>query len=320
MGEVVSVRGADPVWGHRPGLAPADFPRTGWGHRGYDAGTVDSFVERAGLELSAAQDQIQDLRQEVDRLHRYIRRQWAAVAAAESAHVQGQDASTRFASPAAQARAVLTQAQEVAERRLADAAERLAEADRVSQARLASADRQAAERLAEADDLVTRRVQNAEKVAAERLDRIDTIANDVITDARREAVRQAAQAQADAHRLLAMARTRYEEIVIRAHQRADHAAELALHSYEQAAEQAGRDADAGRARAELEMKAAYLRTFAKVSRTALQAALEISGREFDRLLGASAADEGAAVQPAVIVLPSSQDGMDYIRITPLTGD
>ncbi len=285
MSEILDVADG---WHFRPEIASAEFPRTGWGHRGYDEAAVDTFVQRTGDELAAAQDQIQDLRLEVDRLHRYIRRQWAAVAAAESPDVAGAELNT--ASPAAQARAVLTQAQEIADRRLADARNRLGEADRLAGERLAQADQRAADLLSQAGDLVTRRIGEADAAAAQRLDRADAIANEVLRDAQQDATKRRAAAQGDAKRLLAVARSCYEDIVIRAHRRADHAAELALHEYEEAATETG---DAGRARAELEIKAAYLRTFAKVSRTALQAALDISGRDFDRLLGASAAAEPA---------------------------
>lgn len=78
---------------------------------------------------------------------------------------------------------------------------------------------------------------------------------------------------------------------MQAHRRADEAAELALHDFEDAAYQS---ADSGRARAELDMKAAYLRTFATVSRAALHAALEVTGREFDRLLAPGAPRTQAA--------------------------
>jgi cell division septum initiation protein DivIVA len=199
-------------------------------HRGYAETSVDAFAGQVVRELSVAEDQITDLRAEVDRLHTYIRRQWTAVAAAEAAGDRSAGRSTPvgdLVSPAAQARAVLHRAQEIADRRLAQADERLAEAE--------------------------------------------TIAEQVLTEA-----------HSDSTRLLLVARSRYEDIVIRAHQRADRAAELALDEFEHH-DGRGTD-DAGRVRAELEVKAAYLRTFAKVSRAALQAALDVTAREFDRLL------------------------------------
>jgi len=328
-------------WAYRSGLRPVDFPRTGWGHRGYEEAAVDDFVSHAEQELTAANTHIDDLRLEVDRLHRYIRRQWAAVAAAESgpggvaalggsalgspggsapggsalgsAGAAASAAGSRSATPAAQARAVLTQAQEIAERRLAEAADRMAEADRTAAARLAHADREVADRLAEADEVATRRIRQAELTAADRLDRVDGVADEVLGDARREALLRRARAQEDAARLLAVARSRYEDIVIRAHQRADQAAEQALHDFEHAAAET---ADASRARAALEMKAAYLRTFAKVSRTALQAALEITGREFDRLLGATAAVEPARLAAYVGVSYSPPLDQDEDPATP----
>ena len=245
-------------WSYRPPGAPAGFPRTTWGHRGYDEASVDVFAQQMARDLATATDQIADLRTEVDRLHRYIRRQWAAVAAAEAASDRsaGRPAATgTLASPAAQARAVLSQAQEIADQRLAQAAQRLAEADRLADDRLLAAGRLADDRLRAADQQVRARL-------------------------------------VDSNRLLLLARARYEDIVVRAHQRADRAAELALDEFES---QNGRRAadrdDVGRAQAELEVKAAYLRTFAKVSRVALRAALDVTAREFDRLLGASASSE-----------------------------
>src|SRR4051794_18189930 len=122
---------SDPAWSYRPELEPSVFPRSGWGQRGYEATAVDSFVDQVIKDRDAAAEQISDLRAEVDRLHRYIRRQWAAVAAAESAGAKQSGRpvdQSGLVSPAAQARAVLSQAQEIAERRLAQADARLGEA------------------------------------------------------------------------------------------------------------------------------------------------------------------------------------------------
>ena len=183
-----------------------------------------AFANAAAPDLSPADlrdDEQPALRAEIDRLHRYIRRQWAAVAAAQSAEAESESRAGAGAgsvgsgpvaagpiSPAAQARAVLRKAQEVADRRLA-----------------------------EAGPHVTRHPRQ------------------------------------DAGRLLLLAPARYGDIVVRAHQRAGLAAEAA------------HDERATPARAELEMKAAYLRTFAKVSRAALQGELEVTAREFEDLLG-----------------------------------
>jgi hypothetical protein len=257
---------------------------------------VDTFVAQVARDRADADGEIADLRTEVDRLHRYIRRQWAAVAAAEAAGARsgsrsgpglragyriGEDGGVT--SPAAQARAVLTQAQEIAERRLRQADERLAQAQVLAADRVRQAERELATRLAEADEAVSRRIASADDVAAQRLARVDGLAEQVLSEARKDAANHRSKAMDDAHQLLQHARNRYEEIVIRAHRRADRAAEVALHEFEDSATD-----DAGRARAELELKAAYLRTFAKVSRAALHAALDVTAREFDRLLGASA--------------------------------
>lgn len=303
---------SDAVWSYRPGLEPAAFPRTGWGHRGYEEPLVDSFVEQVIKDREAADQQISDLRAEVDRLHRYIRRQWAAVAAAETAGAQAAGRpvdAARLVSPAAQARAVLGQAQEIADRRLAQADARLSDAQQQAADRLEHADREVQIKLVDADRQVARLIGAGQDEAAQRLTRVDAIAEQVLTEARQNATRRRARAEDDADQLLLLARTRYEDIVIRAHHRADRAAEVALaeieHSVSTATTPAG---SAGRVRAELEMKAAYLRTFAKVSRAALQAALEVTAREFDRLLGASASRESTYPSPPAIPAPSNPAG------------
>ncbi len=297
-----SIGAVGPGWTYRPPAVSATFTRTPWGHRGYDEAGVDAFADQVAKDLAAAETEIGDLRAEVDRLHKYIRRQWAAVAAAEAA---GDRSAGRIArpgdlvSPAAQARAVLSQAQEIAERRLAEADGRLAEADRVAAERLRAADEQALARLVETDDAVTRQLADGDQLAAERLSRADTIAEQVLAEAREQADRRRAGATADARRLLLAARSRYEDIVVRAHQRADRAAEMAVDELENP--DAATNSDESRARAELEVKAAYLRTFAKVSRAALQAALDVTAREFERLLGASASVETDAEAEAAAV-------------------
>ncbi len=291
------------VWSYRPGLEPAAFPRTNWGHRGYDEFSVDSFVQQVIKDRDAAELQITDLRAEIDRLHRYIRRQWAAVAAAETAGGQPSGRSVEgpgLVSPAAQARAVLSQAQEIADRRLAEAEARLSDAERQFADRLESADHQVRIKLMDADRQVSRLISAGEDEAAQRLTRVDMIAEQVLIEARQDAGSRRAKAEEDAARILLLAKTRYEDIVVRAHQRADRAAEVALTEIEHPTVAI----DAGRVRAELEMKAAYLRTFAKVSRAALQTALNITAREFDRLLGASASTSCAAsAEPAGPDLP-----------------
>ncbi|HST86474.1 MAG TPA: hypothetical protein VLL08_32350 [Kineosporiaceae bacterium] len=282
------------VWSYRPGLEPSAFPRTNWGHRGYDETSVDAFVEQVLKDRDAAELQISDLRTEVDRLHRYIRRQWAAVAAAESESAgprQGGRSVEGLVTPAAQARAVLSQAQEIADRRLAEADARLTDAERQAEDRLASADREIQIKLMDADSQASRLIGAGQEEAAHRLTRVDMIAEQVLIEAGQDAANRRAQAEDDATRLLLLARTRYQDLVVRAHQRADRAAEVALTEIEHPTT----TFDGGRVRAELEMKAAYLRTFAKVSRASLRAALDVTAREFDRLLGASAAAGSAAL-------------------------
>ena len=190
-----------PVWRHRAADRRRDFPRAGLGHRGYAVQPVEEFADRVLADLARAEEEIGDLRREIDRLHRYIRRQWAAVAAAESAAEHAAEAAMaggtpgretpmhgrRPASPAAQARAVLSQAQELAERRLAQAAERLAGAEREVTARLDSADRLAAQHLAAADAVAAGRIERAERVAARRLAQADEMAERLLAQAGRGA-------------------------------------------------------------------------------------------------------------------------------------
>lgn len=181
------------VWSYRPGLEPSTFPRTSWGHRGYDETSVDSFVEQAVKDRDAADQQISDLRAEVDRLHRYIRRQWTAVAAAESASAQASGRPVEaggLASAAAQARAVIRQAQEIAERRLAQADARLSEAERQAADRLERADREVQIKLMDADRQASRLIGAGEDVAAKRLTKVDAIAEQILVEARKAALRR----------------------------------------------------------------------------------------------------------------------------------
>jgi hypothetical protein len=189
---------------------------------------------------------------------------------------------------------VLSQAQEIAERRLAQADARMSDAERQAADRLEQADRQVQIKLVDADQQASRLFGAGEDEAAQRLTRVDAIAEQVLFDARQNASRRRARAEDDADRMLLLARTRYEDIVVRAHQRADRAAEVALAEIQHPITTTP---GGGRVRAELEMKAAYLRTFAKVSRAALQAALDVTAREFDRLLGDSASREAMSAGP-----------------------
>ncbi len=288
-----------PAWTYREVVVLDRFPRAPWGRRGYDEVAVDAFMAQVSQGLESAGAEITDLRGEVDRLHQYIRRQWTAVAAAEAetARAQGRPEPRpgSTATPAAQAQAVLSQAQELADRRLAEADERLREAEQRAAEHVAAAERQSAERVAraeqaarvvlgEADEEAVRRIGRARAAAAEQLDAGERMAEQLLATARQESDARRARCREDVRRLLRQAHTRYEDVVTRAHQRADRAAEVALSEFADRP-QAGDGPD--NTRLQLEMKAAYLRTFAKVSRIALTAALDVTAREFDRLLGAS---------------------------------
>ena len=271
-----------PVWSPGRAPLPTTFARTPWGHRGYDEPAVDAFVSQVVQDLKAADDQIGDLRAEVDRLHRYIQRQWSAVAVAESADRPANVPVTGgLVTPAVQAREVLTQAEAMAERRLAQAEARLAEAEQEAAELLDHTGRKVQAKLEDADREATRLIAESDGAAARQLNRVDAIAERMLVEAREDAESRRARAQEDSERLLLLARTRYEDIVVRAHQRADRAAEATLDGFEGPTTTDG----GGRLRVELEMKAAYLRTFAKVSRAALQGELEVTAREFEDLLG-----------------------------------
>src|SRR5690349_4292575 len=131
VGDAQGSTGGDAGWRHRPALARPAFPKTTWGHRGYDEAAVDAFARDASVKLHAADAEVDELRSEIDRLHRYIRRQWATIAAAgEKDGARHDAAATDANSPAAQARAVLAHANEIAQRHIAAATRRETDADR----------------------------------------------------------------------------------------------------------------------------------------------------------------------------------------------
>src|SRR4051812_1538325 len=204
--------GGDPGPGgrHRPVLRRPSFPKTPWGHRGYDEGTVDAFVRDAVIKLSAADLEVEELRVEIDRLHRYIRRQWAAIAAAEK---DGTPDDATGTSPAAQARAVLAHANEIAQRHIAAATRRVDEAERQAEGRLAAADAEAARRVAAAEATCATRVARAEDVASQRLASADAMAEEVLAEAGRRAAHRLSRASEEARRVMVEARSQYEELV-----------------------------------------------------------------------------------------------------------
>jgi hypothetical protein len=271
-------------WRHRPALRRPSFPKTTWGHRGYDAATVDAFARDAVIKLTAADLEVEELRSEIDRLHRYIRRQWATIAAAG----EPDGAPADGASPAAQARAVLAHANEIAQRHIAAATRRVDEAERQAETTLAAAEAEAAQRLEAAEVAAATRVGRAEDVASQRLASADAMAEEVLAEAGRRAANRLRQASEDSRRVMAHARARYEDVLVRAHGRADQAAAVALHEYE-----AQVTDDAARTAGLRELRAGYLRSFARVSREAMAAVLTASGREFDDLIARVGAEEAA---------------------------
>jgi len=188
------------------------------GYRGYDdESTVDLYLEHLRVGLTVTDGEVARLRAEVERLHRYIRRQWAVVAVAAT------EAGRPPVSPADQAWAVLARAQKIADRLLTGA--------------------------------------RPENLPGPAVDRWGWSCGP--------------------------AQTLYEQIVVRAHRQADRATAVARDELD-----SGLALDrSGRVRAELELKATYLRTFAKTSRSALPAAVELTAGEFGRLMGVSGSSE-----------------------------
>src|SRR5689334_17970320 len=272
--------GSAPGWRHRPPLRRQAFPKTSWGHRGYDEPTVDAFVRDATIKLSAADREVDELRSEIDRLHRYIRRQWQAIAAAEERDGAPSGGDAASASPAAQARAVLAHANEIAQRHIAAATRRGEEAERQAEGTLVAADAEASRRMAAGDAAAAARVASAEDVAGQRLASADAMAEEVLAEAGRRAAHRLRRAGDEARRVLTEARDRYEELVVRSHGRADQAAAVALAEFDAAGDPAAHEA-----------RAAYLQSFADVSRAAVEAVLDSSVRAFDELLAEMSQEE-----------------------------
>lgn len=261
-----------------------EFPRTARGRRGYEVEAVDVVVAGLVDELAGARADGRELRTEIERLHGYIRDRWEAEARQEEA---AGPRGAHVVPAAARAGEVPAAAQQTAERRLAAAAARVAEAERVFGERLDLVEEEAARRLAAADAEAGERLAAAERLAAQRLASADTMADEVLADAGRRADGLLGRARREAGAVLRSARGRYEQVMVRAHERADRAAAVALRDLQQSA---ARSTDPARAREALELKAAYLRTFAEVSRTALDGVLAPALRDLDVLLGDAAPD------------------------------
>ena len=288
-------------------LAPAEvlrmqFPITAVGRRGLQAEPVEQFrrwvlesFERAGTESAA-------LRAEIERLHLYIRSQWSradAAALPRDPNAVAQRGGLNATPPAgivpvdspapAQAQAgptatgqaleMLTRAQAIADQRIAAADARAAAAEqRMAQAtalveqaekRAAMARDQARHSVLEADTVIEQRWTRAEREIATRMD-----------EAEREIATRMDEAENEALDVVARACVEYEDILTRAHRRAEHAAERALEDFR---DEGALDLPGRAAPADLEMKAAYLQTFARVSGAALRATLDITRQEFQRL-------------------------------------
>ena len=274
------------------------FAWTPVGRRGLRPDAVERFrtqvadaLERAGAESAA-------LRAEIDRLHSYIRTQWAAAAAngtqpADGAPPAGAGAATsspcscggeaadpgRSRTPIGQALEVIARAQAVADQRLAAAEatvaaaeRRMADADRLvvtAEKRAAMAREAARNSVIEADDAIEERWTRAERETAERVAAVEELVS-----------RRLAAVEEEARGVVERAFGQYQDILARVHRRAESAAERALEDFqdEETAELFG-----PAVHAELEMKAAYLKTFARASGAALRATLDVTRSELQRL-------------------------------------
>ncbi|MFI7586650.1 hypothetical protein ACIB24_06195 [Spongisporangium articulatum] len=250
------------------------FPRTAWGHRGYEQEPVDRHVTALRGRLAAREAEVEDLRRELDRLHRYIRQEWQA------ATPRASDGASPVTGPIA-LQPLLAQAQEVADARLAEADRRLQESKALADRHLADAEARAMRLKEAAHDEAVTLVEQAERRAAARLETAEIMAEQALSRAWQEAARSRSRAEAAARDAVDGIRRRYQEIVVRAHQRAEAAAEHSLHELETEAEHAS---DPEHARAQLQLRATYLATSAQISRTAMRAALALAEREFARLL------------------------------------
>jgi hypothetical protein len=306
------------------------FPRSPVGRRGLHEDAVEGFRDYVARALEQADAERASLLAEIDRLHSYIRTQWAADAPAErdddvpvTTPGEGQwDGCTRWsgssevvrqdgyadlpASPAGQALDVLAKAQAIADQRIAEAEARLHEAElRAAQAerrvesaeqRAGLAQEQARRCMAEADEALQQRWDEAEQEIATRRACADA-----------EISRRLSAVEDDALRVIERAWDEYEVVLTRAHRRSEHAAQRALEDYhdETAVELSGPTV-----RAELEMKAAYLRTFGRASAAAQRSTLEVVRQELQRLTGPAVQPEQPVHVPAYRISASG----DLIRL------
>jgi hypothetical protein len=210
------------------------------------------------------------------------------------------------ASPAGQALEVLARAQAIADQRVAEAQARLedadvqmAEAERLvesAEKRASLAHEQARRCMAEADEAIQQRWERAEQEMAARR-----------ATAEAEINYRLGSVEDDAVRVIERAWNEYEDVLTRAHRRSEHAAQRALEDYhdESAVELSGPTV-----RAELEMKAAYLRTFGRASAAAQRSTLEIVRQELQRLTGPA----GQAEQPVQVPAYRISATGDLIRL------
>jgi len=320
------------------------FPRSPVGRRGLHEEVVEEFRDYVAGALEHADRERASLLAEIDRLHAYIREQWANGAAtgpeqdplaatpAESvnghrhAEVRRRDGLLDDpSSPAGQALEVLARAQALADQRMAQAQERLDGAERMvedAESRLDRAEKraglamdQARRSITEADDAIQERWERADREIAAR-----RAAADAEIDHRLGAVEE------EAFAVIERAWNQYEEILARAHRRSEYAAQRALEDYhdESAVELFGPGV-----RAELEMKAAYMRTFGRVSAAALRATMDAVRQEFQRITGPVIRHEESLDLPAyrisatgdlVRVEVTAQDcnGVDAVPVTLLS--
>jgi hypothetical protein len=308
-------------------LVPAEvleleFPVTAVGRRGLQVEPVEQFRRWAVQSLDRAGAESAALRAEIERLHLYIRSQWSGADPDRAAPVPGQPAAAQSdgslvaapdpiasgqvpaqggGTPIGQALEVLARAQRIADERIAAAERRAEQAEHRAAAAQAMVEN-GEKRAALAREQARHSVLEADEVIEQRWARAETQISDRLADAEQEALGVVARACRE-----------YEEILTRAHRRAEQAAERALGDVR---DEASQESPGRPVPADLEMKAAYLQTFARVSGAALRATLDVTRQEFARLRSGRAAELEPTL-PAYRIFGTGE--IEVLTVTPPSG-
>jgi hypothetical protein len=242
-------------------LLRAELPLTALGRRGIQPEAAAALRQQAAEALTSAELEVSELRGEVDRLNGFIREQWDVPRESVPA------VTATGGSAVTQALEVMARAQRVADQRMADADQ----AETQAHYRATAAE----QRVHEAQQ----QIAAAKEQARQLLGRADTEAASRRRRADAEARQQLLAAEQRAGGAVAAAREQYEQILIRAHGRAEQAAETATRELMECRH------EEPALRAELQLRARYLRALAQVSGTTLRATLDTTRQDFDRLDG-----------------------------------